>query len=345
MRIVVAAFDQSLPSGVVGLMDVFWLADMALAASDKTTRRPRLTVTTASPNGKPILDGRGRRLKVDAAFADIASCDAIVIPGFVPDEKGRPPITPAVREGARWIRARHARGALACGSCSGVFVLGEAGLLNGRRCTTTWWLHDQLKTAFPLADLAWGSSLVEDKRVVSAGGPLSWIDLALHVIRTLAGAEAARIAADFAVVDAMPMSQSVYVPQGYVSATDPFLKEAEHAVRYSQDKGLTAQQLAQRLNTSERTLHRRLKVLCSESPKAFIARVRFETARTLLETGPRAVKDVAVKSGYRDESSFRRAFRRQCGMSPSAFREWSRQRRGVAATGRTRRTQRQKSPA
>ena len=89
---------------------------------------------------------------------------------------------------ARWLRNEHAQGALVCGSCSGVSLLGEAGLLKERRCTTTWWLHDEMKRRYPKADAAWGAAILEDRPVISAGGPLSWIDLSLHVMRVLCGA-------------------------------------------------------------------------------------------------------------------------------------------------------------
>ncbi|WP_409365517.1 DJ-1/PfpI family protein, partial [Klebsiella pneumoniae] len=75
---------------------------------------------------------------------------------------------------ASWIRQQYVHGALACGSCSGVFMVGEAGLLNGRKCTTTWWMYDELKRRYPRANAIWCKALTEDNRIVTAGGPLSW---------------------------------------------------------------------------------------------------------------------------------------------------------------------------
>ena len=96
---------------------------------------------------------------------------------------------------------------------------------------------------------------------------LSWIDITLHVISSLAGAQSARIAADFAVVDTVPKSQSIYVPQDYLMATDPFLAEAEQIVRHALNRRLITQDLAASMAVSERTLHRRLKELTGEAPK------------------------------------------------------------------------------
>lgn len=330
MRVVILGFEGCLPSGMTGLVDMFWLAAQA---AERITPATRLDgerwqpcdVLTASPDGRPLRDGHGRLLPVDVAATEVAACEAILIPGLVPGCDGLPPRTPALRETGRWLHAQHAAGALVAASCAGVLLLGEAGLLDDRRCTTTWWLQDELRQRCPLARISPGSALLADDRVVTAGGPLSWIDLALHVIATLSGPDAARLAADFAVIGNTPLLQASYAPRGFVSARDPFLLEAERIVRQG-DPGLGASGLAARLATCERTLHRRLKTLISESPRSFIARIRLETARALLDSDAGSIKRVAAQAGYRDESSFRRAFARMAGMTPSAYRRWARER-------------------
>lgn len=326
-HIVIAGFDGCLPSGIVGLVDLFALANKALARQPGCVAQFEITV--ASPDGAAFHDGRGRRLKADARLKDIARADAVLIPGFWLDAEQLDAAAAVFHAVAPWLKAQHARGAWLCASCAGAYVLGEAGLLDGRRCTTTWWLHDALKRRYPRADAAWGAALIEDRRIVTAGGPMSWVDLALYAVRVLAGPEAARIAADFAVVDAVPLTQAVYVPTGHVAAADPFLIKAEQAVRQMHDEALSAVALAGQMSVSTRTLHRRLKALTGEAPKTFIVRVRLETARTLLDTSHTAIKDIALSSGYQDEGSFRRAFRQFSGMTPSGYREWSRARRSA----------------
>lgn len=327
-QIVIAAFDGALPSGLHGLLDFFMLANLAFRRAGAV--QDRFSVTIASHSAQGIIDGHGRRLPSQSSFAAIERCDAVLVPGFAPNADGLPPRPESLLAATGWLREQHARGAWLCGACSGAFALGEAGLLDGRRCTTTWWLRDELKRRFPKADVAWGAARSEDRRIVTGGGPLSWIDLALHVIRALTGAEGARLAADFAVIDTAQLAQTVYVPQGHVAAGDPFLVLAEQVVRQARDQRLSAGGLAARLATSERTLHRRLKAATGESPQVFIARLRLETARNLLETGRQPIKEIAVQSGYLDEGSFRRAFRRFAGMTPTGYREWSQRRRQEA---------------
>jgi transcriptional regulator GlxA family with amidase domain len=85
--------------------------------------------------------------------------------------------------------------------CSGVFLLAEAGLLDDRRATTTWWLQSELKRRFPKIDLASDAVVTSEDRIVCAAGPMSWVDLLLRLIEMVEGHETARLCADYAVID------------------------------------------------------------------------------------------------------------------------------------------------
>jgi transcriptional regulator GlxA family with amidase domain len=326
MDIAILGYDDCLGLGFIGAADLLLLSQRMLKKKDGSDP---FRVLTVSYDGAAIRDGFGRRYAVDESFSTIDNCAAVIVPPYFCDGEHVMPPSPAISAAAGWIRRQHALGAIVAGACNGVFILGEAGLLDGRRCTTTWWRHEELKTRYPRADAARGASLIKDGRIVTAGGPMSWVDLTFHIIRELCGHEAAKKAADFTVVDTVPSTQTIYIPPGYVTASNSFLLEAEHVVRSLGDRAITSAKLAQALNLSERTLHRRLKDATGETPKHFINRVRFEATRMLLETTKSSVKQLALASGYADENSFRRAFRRYAGMAPGAYRSWSLARRGA----------------
>ncbi|PPD42673.1 MAG: AraC family transcriptional regulator [Methylocystis sp.] len=326
MDIAILGYDDCLGQGFVGAADLLLLSRRLL----KNAAQPDpYRVVTVTYDGAPFRDGFGRTHLADASFSTLDGCAAVIVPPYLCNADSAEPTTPAISAAAGWLRRQHALGAIVAASCNGVFLLGEAGLLDGRRCTTTWWRHDELKSRYPRADAAWGASLMEDRRVVTAGGPLSWIDLSLLVLRELCGGEAAKKAADFTVVDTASSTQTIYIPPGHLTASNPFVLEAEHVVRQAGDAPMTSAQLARALNVSERTLHRRLKEATGETPKHFLDRVRFEAARMLLETTQNSVKQLASASGYADETSFRRAFRRYAGMTPGAYRSWSLARRSA----------------
>ncbi len=352
--VLILGFEGCLPSGIVGLVDMFWLANQAnaetspvraqsnasyagsapsLCGTPPVEAAPQFKVITASFNGKALRDGMGRSIAVDAHVLDVTDCDAVLIPGLIRGASGLPSAADLAPV-SDWLRLRHQHGNLLAGSCVGVFVLGEAGLLDQRRCTTTWWLHDELTRRYPKAKAEWGAALLEDRGIVSVGGPMSWVDMALHTIRRLGGADAAKRAADFAVIDNTALTQALYAPKRYfnhfnhlnhVNHVDALLVKAEQAVRQAPLE-MSATQLAKQLAMSDRTLHRRLTTLTGEAPKAFITRTRLEMAKTLLDSPGASIKRTAQQCGYADEGNFRRAFNRFAGMSPSAYKLWVKER-------------------
>lgn len=325
--LVVAAIEGTFISGLTGIIDMLALATFGAAEYSRHSQTDVMSWTpriiTASRDGLPVKDQRGQQFNVDMAFEDVVgSCDAILIPGISPGMTSRLPDTFSNRKTQQWLRDQHAMGALVCSACSGAFVLGEAGLLDARRCTTTWWLHHELKHRFPNADVVWGERLLDSDRVVTAGGPLSWTDITIQVIRWLAGAKLAMLAADFAVVDTLPRLQNIYVPQNYLAATDPFLRSVEERVRDEVGQYLSVQALATSMCVSERTLHRRLKQLTGESPKTFIDRLRVNHACSLLQDADESVSNIADVAGFSEDTTFRRLFRRYTGMTPTDYRRW-----------------------
>ncbi len=309
----------------MGINDVLSLSGLRFVQKSEGSAPAKVewhpTVILANDDGKPITDGHGRVLEVDSDLDSIDYCDAILVPGFIPNGEGCPPKVITNSKTQSWLSARHQQGALICGSCSGVFALGEAGILNNRRCTTTWWLHDELKQLFPKAHAAWASELIDDNNIITAGGPLSWVTITLHIIKKLVGVEAAKVVADFSVVDAIPKSQNLYVPEGYQSSRNPFLAKAEYAIRKAHYQMINAKDLSKVMAVSERTLNRRLKELTGETPKAFIDGVRISHACTLLITTNKSVKEIALSLGYSDDSVFSRLFKKKMKITPSHYQQ------------------------
>src|ERR1700754_538127 len=93
----------------------------------------------------------------------IAAADTVVIPGLQdPLTAQHPTVLQAVGEAAR-------SGSRMISLCAGAFVLGQAGLLNGRRVTTHWLLADAFRAAFPHTELVEDAVHVDDGQVLSSG--------------------------------------------------------------------------------------------------------------------------------------------------------------------------------
>lgn len=325
MRIAIIALEGSLLSAVAGLSDMFWITNRAVASSPEFARRQQEAIfepLIVSADGKPVRDAQGRLIHTDSSFQEAGEPDVVLVTGMALDDSRMPVNSAGVSSAAQWISRQYARGALTGAACAGSFVLGEAGLLNGRACTTTWWLFHTLRERYPAAKPVWGKALEEQDRVVTTGGPLSWAALALHIIKKQAGADVARLAADMAVADSQPLSQQIYAPPGFVNMRHPLLLRAEEIIRY-RNPAITAGQLAASLNTTERTLQRKLRALTNETPKAFITRVRIESACVLLANPAANVRAIAAECGYSEDSAFRKAFSQMMGMTPGQYRKWA----------------------
>ncbi|WJV41345.1 helix-turn-helix domain-containing protein [Raoultella terrigena] len=325
MRIALLALPGSMRSALAGLGDMFWLANQVIRQNpsvnaDISRLAPFFDVRIVTADGKPVTDVQGRKIDSDCSFDESGSVDLIIASGIQLDEQKNPIAGEAVSIAAEWLKAKYQQGSRIAGACAGGFVLGEAGLLDGRVCTTTWWLYHSFRSRYPLAKPVWGKVLAEQDNIITAGGPLSWVDLAIYAVSHHAGKELAKLTADMAVADSQPLSQQLYAPAGFLNSRHPLLIKAEHLVRY-QNPAITVEQLAAALNLTPRTLNRRMIALIQESPKNFITRVRIETASLLLESPDQTVSQVASACGYGDETAFRRAFSRIMGMSPGNYRE------------------------
>jgi len=330
MRVALLGLPGSMRSALAGLADMFWLANQVILLNPSVNKEisrenPFFDVRTITADGNPVMDVHGRAIESDGSFNENVYFELIVASGMQLDEYRFPADKDAVSHAARWLKMKHSEGSCIAASCAGGLVLGEAGLLNGRICTTSWWLHPTFVERYPQAKPVWGKVLAEQDNVLTTGGPLSWADLVIHVVRKHAGNELAKLTADMAVADSQPLSQQIYSPAGFLNSIHPLLTKAENLVRY-QNPSMTVEQLAEALNMTTRTLNRKMKALLQESPKRFITRVRMETASLLLESPGRTLSQIANACGYADETAFRRAFITVMGVTPGSFRERLKQR-------------------
>jgi transcriptional regulator GlxA family with amidase domain len=94
-----------------------------------------------------------------------------------------------------WIRRQRQGNALTTSVCTGAFLLGAAGLLDGKRATTHWATIDGLRHAYPGIEVLDDVRIVDEGEIVTSAGISAGIDMALHVVRRLHGDEVARLTA------------------------------------------------------------------------------------------------------------------------------------------------------
>ncbi|CZW63633.1 HTH-type transcriptional regulator GlxA [Enterobacter cloacae] len=222
MRVALLALPGNMRSALAGLADMFWLANQVIrlnpTVSPELSRAdPFFDVRTITADGQPVRDVQGRIIESDGSFNEPDNFELIIASGMQLDEQRFPADKAAVSNAAEWLKVKYSEGSCIASACAGGFVLGEAGLLNGRICTTTWWLYPTFAERYPLAKPIWGKTLAEQDNVITAGGPLSWVDLVIYLVRKHAGNELAKLTADMAVADSQPLSQQIYAPAGFLN--------------------------------------------------------------------------------------------------------------------------------
>lgn len=252
-----------------------------------------------------VTSAQGLPLRAATAWPDLGPRDLVLVPGWrSPGTAGGPRLS---ADQVRRLREHHDRGGTVGSVCSGAFALGQAGLLDGRRCTTHHELQDELARRFPSATVLRDRLFVTDARVVTSAGIASGIDLALHLIATRHGpAVAARIA----------RGMVVYARRGGEASQESamlrhrsHLSDAVHRVqdvidaRFDQPLRLT--DLAAGAGVSERTLTRLFNGATGMTPLRYQSVLRLERAEHLIAQGD-TVETAARVVGFADARMLRR---------------------------------------
>ncbi|WP_116809891.1 GlxA family transcriptional regulator [Steroidobacter cummioxidans] len=277
-----------------------------------------------SLDGQPVRSGSGRTIAVDGALSlrGMGASDVLVVPGiFSVTEQSIESLLAqdSTKRAATALACAAAKGAMLAASCSATFMLGAAGVLDGKRATTTWWLGPEFARRFPAVSLDTDRMVVETARVLTAGSAFAHADLMLAVLARITTPSLAQLVARYLVVDNRP-SQARYMVMEHLRVTDPALQKIERFITQHIDRQITLDELAQCASVSPRTLARRVHAGLGMTPNELVQRLRVAQAAHLLETSNASVEEVATRVGYADPAAFRRIFRRYTGASPRGRR-------------------------
>lgn len=272
----------------------------------------------------PVSLGSGVTVSATHGLESIVDADLVVIPGWA-DNRQRPP-----DELLDAITYAYAAGAELMSVCTGAFVLGHTGLLDGRRVTTHWSVAGALARAFPRAIVEPRALFVDDDRLLSSAGMSAGIDLALHVVRRDYGAAVATALARRLVVSAYRTGgQAQFVDVTMLpDAADP-LPGLLDWMRAHLDEQQSLSDLAARVHVSPRTLTRRFLALTGTTPHQWLIRERLQAVQHLLEVSNEPIERIARRTGFPSATNMRQLFRRHLGTAPQSYRTAYRTRRSA----------------
>jgi transcriptional regulator GlxA family with amidase domain len=314
------AVPDAVLSTLAGIYDVM-NAPALITPGDATRATFRVEIVGESPG--PLELASGVPIDVQRAIDGIEASDIVIVPSVLlrgPGwQKGRYPRL------VDWLQRMHARGAVLCSACSGIFLLAETGLFDGKDAT----VHFAYARAFAAAHPAVPihpervlvvSGLRED--LISSGASTTWHDMVLYLIARYAGATDAQ---EVARMYALQWHQDGLAPyitfEGRSDHGDAEIQAAQRWLSTHFSVANPVEEMIKRSKLAERTFKRRFTTATGMAPIAYVQRLRIEDAKRRLERTDAPVDEISWRVGYEDAAFFRRVFKRTTGLPPGAYRK------------------------
>lgn len=209
------------------------------------------------------------------------------------------------------------------GLCTGVFMLAQAGVVDGRTVCVSWYHLQEFEDEFPdvIADATKLYVVDEDGILTCAGGPGA-ADLAAHIIASHLGDALAQKALNIMVMDtARSESLPQPPPSLAIGVRDPRIRQVALILEQSLSSPPTVDRLAKRMGLSRRQLERIFHSETGRSPAAFLAELRLERADWMIRSGNLQFTRIAEMTGFADSSHLTRSYRKRFGRTPSQARQ------------------------
>ncbi|MEJ2793655.1 helix-turn-helix domain-containing protein [Iodobacter sp. LRB] len=265
------------------------------------------------------------------SLMDIAPLPAKLIKGDVVVMVGSKiqtdqPYTPHQLKVVDWLSAlgrNMPEGVIIASVCTGALFLAEAGLLNGRYCTTHHDYLERLQKAAPASRVLSKRLMVQDGPVYTSAGVSAGIDLALHLVGQYFGsAVALRVARENLVqFRRLEHDPELSAPLCYRNHNDPVIHLVQdYMTQHPCDSG-TYDELAEQFSLSYRHLARLFQQACGITLKQYQQKLKLDLARRMLKDSHRSIEGIIEHCGFASPQAFRAAWRQAETLSPSVWRK------------------------
>jgi transcriptional regulator GlxA family with amidase domain len=309
------ALPDAVVSTLFGIFDVLRLSS--------TGARAPFHVDIVGEAVGPLGLASGVPIDVPRAVDTIETSDIVIVPSVLlrPEgwKKGRYPRL------VEWLRTMYDRGAVLCSACSGVFLLAETGLFDGKDATVHFSYAQAFATTYPAVPIHPERVLMVSglrEELVSSGASTSWHDLVLYLVARYAGATTAQeIARAFALQWHQDGLTPYMVFEGKSDHGDGDIQSAQRWLSNHFSVANPVEEMIKRSKLAERTFKRRFASATGLTPINYVQRLRIEDAKRRLERTDASVDEISWRVGYEDAAFFRRLFKRTTGLTPGAYRK------------------------
>lgn len=313
----------ALPDAVVSTLSGIYDVMNAFALMGLTNPKAPFRIEIVGEKTGPLELASGVPIQVQRPVAEIKTTDIVIVPSVLlrPEgwKKGRYPGL------VDWLRTMYDRGAVLCSACSGIFLLAETGLFDGRDATVHFGYAGAFAAAYPAVPVHPERVLIISgarEELVSSGASTSWHDMVLYLIARYAGATAAQ---EVARLYALQWHQEGLTPyivfEGKRDHGDGDIQSAQQWLDTHFAVAHPVEEMIKRSRLAERTFKRRFTQATGLTPLVYVQRLRIEDAKRRLERTEAPIDKISWQVGYEDAAFFRRLFKRTTGMAPGAYRK------------------------
>ncbi|WP_149086892.1 GlxA family transcriptional regulator [Pseudomonas prosekii] len=290
---------------------------VVLGAAQSAPDEPRYEINYCAELPGVVSSDQGIGLAVIHGLELMEASDVIVIPAWGDQSVA------ASEQLVKALQLANSKGKLIVGLCLGAFVLGDAGLLDGKEATTHWVARDEFARRFPEVRFRPEVLYVSSGNIMTSAGTVAAIDCCLHLVRQRLGADVANRTAKMLVTP--PHRQGGQAQ--YVEHPVPQLSSETHLsdvlawARINLAGNLSLDVLADMAKMSRRTFTRRFKETTGTTVSKWLNAERVVRAQELLETTELPIECIAGEVGFGTPLSLRQQFGVHLGTSPSDYRK------------------------
>jgi transcriptional regulator GlxA family with amidase domain len=218
-----------------------------------------------------------------------------------------------------WLQQVSKTDALIIGVCTGTFLLGKAGILNGLECTTHHTLTKKLAELYPKAQVKEDCIYVQSGNIYTTAGVTSGIDLCLKIIELLIDTQCSiRVARELVVhrrrMANDPQFSTHLSCRNHIS---PIIHSVQDYVSNHLNEKFTITDICKMFNISPRHLQRLFKEHTNITLRDYITSLRLAEAKSLLENS-QTIEEAAYQAGFAQPASLREAWKKHYGNLPSS---------------------------
>jgi transcriptional regulator GlxA family with amidase domain len=312
-RVEVLAFPDVQLLDVTGPLQVFATANEQAV---KAGGAPHYAIAVVAKDALHVTASAGLQIATGTLPRASAALDTLII-------AGGPGVDRAASDAelCAWVRQRAGRARRVASVCTGAFLLGASGVLDGRRAVTHWSYCDELARRHPSIRVEPDPIFVRDGDVWTSAGVTAGIDLALALVEQDLGRAAALSVARYLVMFLKrPGGQAQFSEALSLQAADDEFGALHDWIGRHLADDLSLSRLARQAGMSERSFSRHYARASGQTPLRTIERLRVEAARRLLSETRQPVKRIAQRCGFGSEETMRRSFWRVLAATPQDYR-------------------------